>query len=239
MASSRFHSKVLADIGGIPMVIRTAKVASLVDDVVIATDSEEVVSVCLRFNFKSVLTSKDHKSGSDRVNEACSILCLNHNDIVLNLQADEPFIEKDVLKKVINRAKNLIGNNGTNTDVIAVSRYKSVDFEVANSRDIVKVVLDGSSNAIYFSRSLIPFDRENVLDRYNAHIGIYAFSVSSLKQFCSLPPIEHGVDIENIEKLEQLRAIYYAKKIAMVEVQTKSFGIDTKEDLQKAKEIFL
>ncbi len=229
MASNRFEGKVLADINGYPMVIATAKRVQNLAPVLIATDSEEVINIAEKFGFNAVMTSKDHKSGTDRINEAAQKMNLSENEIVVNVQADEPFIEPEVVKKVIDKVKDLKDKE----DFVMVSCYKKISPIFANDPNHVKVVTDHQNNAIYFSRSKIPYDREEHLE-YFGHLGIYGFTVKSLKEFCSLPPSP----LENIEKLEQLRAIYYGKKIAMVEVESESFGIDTKEDLQRALEIF-
>ncbi len=225
LESSRFPKKILADIFGTPMVIATANRVKEIDDVVIATDSSEVVELSKKYGYDAVMTDKSHQSGTDRVNEAAAKLGLDDDEIVINLQADEPFIEKDVIKAVYNRVKE--GNS------FMVSCYKEIDKEFANDPNHVKVIMDVDGNAIYFSRSKIPYDREEH-HNYFGHLGIYGFRKESLSEFCLLPK----APLEDIEKLEQLRAIYHAKKIAMVKVKSKSFGIDTKEDLKRAIEIF-
>ncbi len=226
LASTRFPKKILADINGIPMVVATAKRVQSVDEVVIATDSEEVVLICKKHGFKAVMTSKDHNSGTDRINEACEKLDLDDDEIVINVQADEPFIETEVVKAVKECIKN-------DKNALIASAYKTVDKTLVDDPNLVKVIVDKNGYAIYFSRSKIPYDRDKC-DEYFGHLGIYAFTCKSLKKFCKLPPS----NLENIEKLEQLRAIENGEKIAMVRVESKSFGIDTKEDLQKALKLF-
>ncbi len=225
-ASSRFPNKVLADINGVPMVIATAKRVEGIDKVAIATDSKEVMAVAKEHGFIAVLTSDAHKSGTDRINEAASILDIRDDEIVINVQADEPFIEQEVVRSVYDRVS--IAKN-EQEGVMMVSCYKAIDNSFANDPNHVKVILDHKGYAIYFSRSKIPYDREEH-SGYFGHLGIYGFTKKSLEEFCSL----ENATLEDIEKLEQLRAIYYGKKIAMVEVQSNSFGIDTKEDLQNA-----
>jgi len=229
--STRFEKKVLADIGGLPMVIRTANQVKDLDEVAIATDSSEVVEVAKKHGFKSVLTSSSHKSGTDRINEAATLLGLKNDDIIINLQADEPFIEKEVVQSVIERVKYL---KKQKSDFVMVSCYNSINEETAKDINLVKVITDINHNAIYFSRSIIPYNRGGGAS-YFGHIGIYAFDKKSLSLFCTLD----DAPIEDIEKLEQLRAIYHNKSISMVKVSSTSFGIDTKEDLEKAKRIFL
>ena len=226
LASTRFPNKILANIHGLPMVIATAKRVQNLDDVAIAADTEEVVTLAYDYGFKAILTSQNHQSGTDRINEAASKLSLTEDEIIVNVQADEPFIEEAVVKSVIERAKN--------TDAMITSACKKIDLSHVKDPNLVKVILNAHGNAIYFSRSAIPYDREGGFEGYFGHLGIYAFRKKSLETFCTLPyaPIEH------IEKLEQLRAIYHGYSIAMVEVESQSFGIDTKEDLERALTFF-
>jgi len=229
LKSSRFENKILADILGLPMVIRTAKQVEQLDSVVIATDSQEVIELAQQYNIKAVMTSIEHQSGTDRINEASNILNLDDNEIIINVQADEPFIEPQVVQSVIDNVRN-----NTN-DFNMVSCYKKIDSNLADDPNHVKVVLDNNNNAIYFSRSKIPYNRDHHINTdYFGHLGIYGFTKQSLNQFCNLA----NAPLEEIEKLEQLRAIYFGKQIKMVEVKSKSFGIDTKEDLEYAIKIF-
>jgi 3-deoxy-manno-octulosonate cytidylyltransferase (CMP-KDO synthetase) len=224
LASSRFPNKILANINGYPMVIATANRVKSLDRVIIATNSKEVIALAKDYGYEAVLTGSHHQSGTDRINEAVNLLHVEDDEVVVNVQADEPFIEQEVVKAVIERVKK--------RDCFMVSCYKLIDKVFANDPNHVKVITDTNSNAIYFSRSKIPYDREEH-NGYFGHLGIYGFTKKTLKEFCTLPPSP----LENIEKLEQLRAIYHGKKIAMLKVESKSFGIDTKEDLKKALEI--
>ena len=131
------------------------------------------------------------------------------------------------------RPKKVKKAKENNEDIMMTSCYKLIDKISANDPNHVKVITDVNENAIYFSRSKIPYDREEHLD-YFGHLGIYGFTKKSLKEFCSLS----SAPLENIEKLEQLRAIYHGKKIAMIKVESESFGIDTKEDLERALAYF-
>ncbi len=225
LSSSRLPNKVLAKIGNKPMIIWCAEVASKVDDVAIATDSPDVVNICKKYNFNAILTNKNHKSGSDRIKEASDILGLDKNDIVINMQGDEPFLEPEILQSV----KNELLKNKKEFNM--VSCYKEISELDAEDPNLVKVVIDQYSNALYFSRSKIPYNRDNVSHIYKGHIGIYGFDKKSLDIFVSLKG-----HLEHIEKLEQLRVIENGYKIKMIKVKTKSFGIDTKDDLQKASE---
>ena len=225
LSSSRLPKKVLADINGIPMIIRCALIAKEVDDVLIATDAKEVVDVCKKYNFKAVMTDKNHKSGSDRIKEAADIIGLKNEEIVINMQGDEPFLEPEILKAVKEEITKL------NRDFKMVSCYKEITELKAEDPNLVKVVIDQNSDAIYFSSSKIPYNRDNLPHTYKGHIGIYGFDKKSLDIFVSLKG-----KLEHIEKLEQLRVLENGHKIKMIKVKTKSFGIDTKEDLEKARE---
>ena len=230
--SSRFANKIMVDIFGLPMVIRTAKQVSSLDRVVIATDCQEVIDLANQHGFEAVMTSTSHQSGTDRINEAVNILNLDENEIIVNVQADEPFIELEVVQEVINRVKKIKENS---EDIMITSCYKEISSELADDPNHVKVILDEHSNAIYFSRAKVPYHRDHHENAtYSGHLGIYGFTKKSLNDFCKL----NSSKLENIEKLEQLRAIDNGFKIAMVKVNSKSFGIDTKEDLEKALKIF-
>ncbi len=231
LASSRFPKKVLADIGGVPMVVRTAQRVAHLDRVVVAADDECIISTCKEYGIEAMLTSTTHKSGTDRINECATILNLDDNELIINVQADEPFIEPEVVESLMKKLKELQADN---QEFIMGSCYNSINAEAAQDANLVKVVLDDKSNAIYFSRAKIPHNQSGEAV-YFGHIGIYGFSKKSLKEFCSLP----DAPIEDIEKLEQLRAIYHRKNITMVKAASTGFGIDTQEDLKRAIEIFL
>lgn len=230
--SSRFANKILVDILGLPMVIKTAKQVSNLDKVVIATDSQEVIDLAVKHGFDAVMTSSEHQSGTDRINEAVNILDLDDDEIIINVQGDEPFIEEDVIKAVINRVQKVKNNN---EEVMITSCYKEISSELADDPNHVKVVLDEHQNAIYFSRAKVPYHRDHYeAATYSGHLGIYGFTKKSLNNFCKLDSSK----LENIEKLEQLRAIDNGHTVAMVKVESKSFGIDTEEDLKNALRIF-
>lgn len=226
IGSSRFPNKVLADIGGMPMVVRTAKAVESIDDVVIATDAQEVIEIAKQHGIKAVLTSDTHQSGTDRIYEAAQKLNLCEDDIIINVQGDEPFIETEVVEAIYHITKN----NKENHSIMMNSCYKRISNPEADDPNIVKVVTDANDIALYFSRAKIPYPRDHHFDSYKGHLGIYGFTVKSLRSFCMLAP----APLEEIEKLEQLRALYHGYRVAMVEVETESFGIDTPEDLEKA-----
>ncbi len=231
LSSTRFPKKVIADVGGLPMVVRTAKQVAHLDRVVVAAEDEEIIEICKAHGIEAMLTSSTHKSGTDRINECAQLLDIPDDELVINIQADEPFIEAEVVSLLMERLNRLKSNGAT---FVMGSCYNAINAEAAEDPNLVKVVLDHDHNAIYFSRSKIPYNRSGSAT-YFGHIGIYGFTKKSLHYFCSLD----DAPIEDIEKLEQLRAIYHAKKITMVKVASTGFGIDTVEDLTRAKEIFL
>ncbi|MDX1295375.1 MAG: 3-deoxy-manno-octulosonate cytidylyltransferase [Sulfurimonadaceae bacterium] len=231
LSSTRFPRKVLADIGGLPMVIRTAKRVEHIDRVVVAAEDEEIIEVCKAHGVEAMLTSSTHKSGTDRINECAQLLDIPDDELVINIQADEPFIETEVVELLMERLNAL---KSAKAPFVMGSCYNAINAEAAEDPNLVKVVMDADHNAIYFSRSKIPFNRSGAAT-YFGHIGIYGFTKKSLHEFCALD----DAPVEDIEKLEQLRAIYHARKISMVKVASTGFGIDTVEDLERAKEIFL
>ena len=226
IGSSRFPNKVLADIAGIPMVIRTAKAVENIDKVMIATDSEEVIAIAKQHNISAILTSNKHQSGTDRIFEVVQQLNLAEDEIIINVQGDEPFIETEVVQAVYNLTKA----NKDNEYIMMNSCYKIITNPEADDPNIVKVVTNSDDRALYFSRAKVPYPRDHHFDAYKGHLGLYGFTVKSLRNFCMLNP----TPLENIEKLEQLRALSHGYSVAMIKVDTESFGIDTPEDLEKA-----
>jgi 3-deoxy-manno-octulosonate cytidylyltransferase (CMP-KDO synthetase) len=226
--SSRFPRKVLADVLGTPMVVRVAKQASLIDDVIVATDCDEVIKVCAKYDIKAVITSDMHKSGTDRIYEVVQKMGLNSNECIINLQGDEPFIEKEVLKAIEKKTSSI------KQDIFMTSCFTKINKIEAKNPNNVKVTMDKYQKALYFSRSIIPYDRDDNFDDYSLHLGIYGFNVQSLKMFCEIK----NSNLEQTEKLEQLRWLENGNDIFMEEVKTKSFGIDSIDDLEKAIKIF-
>ncbi len=231
-ASTRFPAKLLQDLGGKSVILRTYEAAlhtNLFDDVFVVTDSELIYNEIVMNKGKAIMSIKEHESGSDRIAEAVQNMAV---DIVINVQGDEPFIDTEPLKQVIEVFKN---------DVDKKVDLASLMFEIKDKTEIenpnnVKVIVDQQNFALYFSRSVIPYPRaENVGVRYMKHIGIYAFRKQALLDFYSLPM----VTLEASEKLEQLRYLEYGKRIKMVETSHASIGIDTPEDLEKARKILL
>lgn len=225
--STRFPQKMLTDILGYPMIVRSAFVAKEVDDVVVATDSEEIASACKNHGIDFVMTRKDHTSGTDRCAEASKILGLEDKEIVINMQGDEPFLESEILLRLKETMQK--------SDAFMGTCIQKISHQDAQNPNLVKVVLDSKERALYFSRFPIPFNRDccDGVD-YFGHLGIYAFCAKNLQEFCLLP----RSPLEEIEKLEQLRTLWNQKEIQTILVQTQSIGIDTLEDKQRALEVF-
>lgn len=229
-ASTRFPAKLLQDLGGKTVILRTYEAAvntKLFDDVFVVTDSDLIFKEIIANGGKAIMSVKEHESGSDRIAEAVQNMDI---DIVINVQGDEPFIDKEPLEKVIEVFRNDINKKVDLASLMFEIKDKS---EIENPNN-VKVIVDQQGFALYFSRSVIPYPREeNVGVRYMKHIGIYAFRKEALMDFYHLPMLS----LEASEKLEQLRYLEYGKRIRMVETTHASIGIDTPEDLEKAKKL--
>ncbi len=227
-ASTRFPAKLMQDLGGKTVILRTYEAAiatHLFDDVFVVTDSDLIYSEIISHGGKAIMSVKEHESGSDRIAEAVANLDV---DIVVNVQGDEPFIDKEPLEKVIEVFKYDVENK---VDLASLMREITNEEDIQNPNN-VKVVVDQNNFALYFSRSVIPYAREkNVGVRYFQHIGIYAFRKQALLDFYSLPM----KSLEASEKLEQLRYLEFGKRIKMVETTHIGIGIDTIEDLEKAR----
>ena len=227
-ASTRFPAKLMQDLGGKTVITRTYEAAvntHLFDDVFVVTDSELIFDEIVSNGGKAIRSIKEHESGSDRIAEAVAHLDV---DVVVNVQGDEPFINKEPLEKVLE-----IFRNDTEKSVDLASLMREItNVDDINNPNNVKVIVDQNNFALYFSRSVIPYPREvNVGVRYMQHIGIYAFRKQALLDFYSLPM----KSLEVSEKLEQLRYLEYGKRIKMVETSHIGIGIDTPEDLEKAR----
>jgi 3-deoxy-manno-octulosonate cytidylyltransferase (CMP-KDO synthetase) len=229
-ASTRFPAKLMQDLGGKTVITRTYEAAvntNLFDDVFVVTDSDLIFNEITANGGKAIMSIKEHESGSDRIAEAVEHLDV---DVVVNVQGDEPFINKEPLAAVLD-----VFNNDVNSQIDLASLMREItnwdDIENPNN---VKVIVDQNGLALYFSRSVIPYPRDkNVEVRYFQHIGIYAFRKQALLDFYKLPM----KSLEASEKLEQLRYLEYGKKIKMVETSHVGIGIDTPEDLTKARKL--
>ncbi|MBI5328680.1 MAG: 3-deoxy-manno-octulosonate cytidylyltransferase [Deltaproteobacteria bacterium] len=236
-ASTRLNGKPILDIGGKPMVqwvYERARKASLVNDVIIATDDKRIFDAVNGFGGNVVMTSVSHKSGTDRLAEvAANLKC----DIVVNVQGDEPLIAPEMIDEAI---KPLVGDSEVD---MATLKTKITDEDDINSPNVVKVVTDKSGFALYFSRLPIPYVRDGSQkseirsqkqDVHYKHIGLYVYRKDFLLMFAKMKPTH----LEEMEKLEQLRALENGCKIKVVETKYNSIGVDTKEDLERVKRIW-
>lgn len=239
-ASTRLPGKPLLDIAGLPMVIRTAQQAlkSSAKEVIIATDSSDIQNVALKYGVKSVLTRPDHLTGTDRLSEAVAKLSFNDEQIVVNVQGDEPFIEPELIDAV---AKLLQGNNQA---TIATCAAEINEPKIFFDPNVVKLVCDSQGRAMYFSRAPIPWARDALAKQDNIiavglpawqHIGLYAYRCSFLHKF---PKLAVG-QLEKYESLEQLRAMEngYSIYVHFTHAMPNK-GIDTLEDLLEARKKF-
>lgn len=234
LGSTRLPRKPLADIGGKPMVIRVAEQAkkSLAHSVVVATDSVEIQAACDEHRIECLLTSEHHTTGTDRLAEVAQLLKLPNNALVVNVQGDEPLIPPELINQV---AQTLADHLECAISTVAVSIQDAT--EIANP-NVVKVVLNRAGEALYFSRSSIPFIRDAGMQNkieYLRHLGIYAYRANFLQAFTRLDPAPP----EQAEALEQLRALWNGYRIAVhIAAQTPPAGVDTPEDLERVRKAF-
>lgn len=246
LASTRLPNKPLADIAGLPMIVRVAQAAAQSragrgeGAVVVAADDESIVQACRAQGVGVVLTRKDHPSGSDRLAEACEKLGLADEDIVVNVQGDEPLMDADLVDAVA----QLLLDHPTAAMGTASHPITSVDDYL--NPNVVKVVTDKHGKALYFSRAPIAWERDAQRDAGGKiaklpepapqrHIGIYAYRVGFLRQFPALPQ----APMERLESLEQLRAMWHGFEIVVTQTtQAPGAGVDTPEDLERVRAVF-
>jgi 3-deoxy-manno-octulosonate cytidylyltransferase (CMP-KDO synthetase) len=233
-ASTRLPGKPLLDIAGKPMVVRVAEQAlqSGASEIVIATDFEKIVETAKSHNIKSVMTRVNHVSGTDRIAEVAQTLNWADDDIVVNVQGDEPLIDPKLIQQV---AAHLAISKDA---VMATACHAIHDEASLLNPNIVKVVLDANGNALYFSRAPIPYPRDDVYKQNiqaHRHIGIYAYRVGFLKQYSQLSI----TTLEQIESLEQLRVLHHGYKIGVtITENAPASGVDTQEDLDAVRALF-
>lgn len=229
MASTRLPGKPLADICGKPMiewVYRKAASVRGIDAVLVATPDAEIAKAVSAFGGRAVITSNEHRSGTDRVAEAAGEL--GDEDIVVNVQGDEPMITPESIESLI---PPLEGKDAPHI----TSLMRAISPDEATDPNLVKVVVDRAGNALYFSRSVIPYMRNEVPGiKIWGHIGIYGYTVRALREFSKLDP----TPLETAESLEQLRAIENGWRIRMIETSFKPIGVDTEADLEKVRNLF-
>ncbi len=224
--SSRFPGKPLADLAGKPLVawvVEAVQKAKSLDDVLVATDDERISAAVAAHGGKAVMTPSELPSGTDRI--ACAAGDFADDDILVNIQGDEPLIDPALIDALVSRLKE----PGSKWDMAtAVTPIKSADDFAAKT--VVKVVLDRDDGALYFSRCPIPCDRDHEPDLasglYVRHLGIYAYRGGFLKRYSAEPPCA----LERTEKLEQLRALWMGGRIAVIRTEDEGVGVDTPED---------
>ncbi len=239
MQSTRLPHKMILKIGKLPLIVQTAKQAlkSHASRVIVATDHKDILQVCQEHAIEAVMTKASHNSGTDRLTEVAVLLDLQDEEIIVNVQGDEPLIDP----QLINQLADFIQNK--KADIATIAHSITNEDEIFNP-NVVKVVLDKDNNALYFSRAPIPYHRDGFTNRNEfklptdlnllRHIGMYAYSVKFLKNYNQMQPCA----LENVERLEQLRALYNGHKIAVLssEIMPEA-GVDTLEDLQRIRQL--
>ena len=241
LASSRLPDKPLADIAGLPMVVRVAHAAGLsgAARVVVAGDDATIVAACQAHGTEAVLTRVDHASGSDRLAEACVLLGLDGDDLVVNVQGDEPLIAPamiDACARLLQERPDC---------VMATVAHVIDDLAEFSNPNVVKVVLDAAGRALYFSRAPIAWWRDGFANGIHQlptqpaalrHVGLYAYRAAFLRRFPTLPV----APLETLESLEQLRVLWHGERIAVhVSAERPGPGVDTPEDLARVRAIFV
>jgi 3-deoxy-manno-octulosonate cytidylyltransferase (CMP-KDO synthetase) len=225
LASTRLPRKMLREISGRPLigfVYEAVRSSPLLADVIIATDSEEIMSVCRTQGWKAEMTSHSHRSGTERVHE---ISQRESADVYINVQGDEPLVRSEQIESLLRVMENPAAQVGT-----IMTPATEVDIPNPNA---VKVVTDLQGRALYFSRATIPFDRDGIRPKYFKHLGLYAYRKPALDKFITLPESS----LEQSERLEQLRFLENGISIFLGETPHDSIGVDTEEDLQRVIEI--
>ena len=227
--SSRLEKKLIKDLDGIPIIVRTYKnivSTNLFKEVIVVTDADEIVEILKRHNIKFLKSLKSHNTGTDRIAEFADKF---NSDIIVNVQGDEPFISKDDLISIINEFK-CDPNNLVNVVSLMI---KLSNIDEINNPNNVKVVVDNNNDSILFSRSIIPFDRDDLKPNYYKHIGVYAFRSLYLKKFAKYDQ----TPLEKAEMIEALRIVEHGEKIRMIEIFKEHVSIDTIDDLKMAESI--
>lgn len=221
--SSRFPGKPLVDIAGRPMiqwVYENACKADLFNSVYVATDNQKIYDCVNTFGGRALITNSNHTCGTDRLAECVDILALDDEDIVLNIQGDEPLIDAEMISDL----RNVFNDEGVYMGTLMKLIEKKDELVNPN---VVKVIVDANSNAIYFSRYCLPYERNSQSIEHYKHIGIYGYKVWFLKKFSKLPKGK----LEVTESLEQLRVIENGYKIRVAKTRFQSIGVDTPEQL--------
>jgi 3-deoxy-manno-octulosonate cytidylyltransferase (CMP-KDO synthetase) len=239
MSSTRLPGKPLADIGGLPMIVRVAQRAeqSGAAQVVVAADDRRIADACSAHGVRVVLTRSDHPSGSDRLAEACEQLGLAGDDVVVNVQGDEPLIAPALIDAVAALLRERPQAS------MSTAAHPIAALEEFTNPNVVKVVLQADGLALYFSRAPIPWDRDGFAQGIRAlpqpaplrHVGIYGYRAGFLRAFPRMPQ----APVESCEALEQLRALWHGHRIAVhVTQEAPGAGVDTPEDLERVRALF-
>jgi 3-deoxy-manno-octulosonate cytidylyltransferase (CMP-KDO synthetase) len=239
LASTRLPDKPLAEIAGLPMVVRVARQAqqSRAHRCVVAADDLRIVQACEAHGVQAILTRGDHVSGSDRLAEACVLLDLADEEVVINVQGDEPLIEPELINAV---AQELHSRPDC---VMSTSAHAIEDPDDYHNPNVVKVVLDHRRTALYFSRAPIPWYRDGMVQGYASplpsprplrHVGIYGYRAGFLRRFPALQPSPQEV----VESLEQLRVLWHGERIAVhLSATVPGGGVDTPQDLDRVRRV--
>ena len=230
-SASRFPGKLMQDLNGKTVILRTYEATldtNLFDDVFVVTDSDIIFNEIVANGGKSIMSIKEHECGSDRIAEAVKDLDI---DIIINVQGDEPFTDKESLRKLIATFKD---DHKKEVDLASLMVHIENEEEI-NNPNIVKVIVDQFDFALYFSRSPIPYPRDKSVGvKYYKHKGVYAFRKQAILDFYRLPMKM----LEASEKLEQLRYLEYGKRIKMIETNVEGVEIDTPQDLERARKLW-
>ena len=241
LASSRLPNKPLADIAGLPMVVRVAQQAakSQASQCVVAADDTSIVAACEAHGIRALLTGTHHLSGSDRLAEACTLLGLSDDTVVINVQGDEPLVNPELIDAVATELQN------RPDCVMSTAAHPLTEANDFTNPNVVKVVCDHRNTALYFSRAPIPWWRDGMpaLSETSAlpqpapwrHIGVYGYRSGFLRQFPALEP----APLEHIESLEQLRVLWHGERIAVhLSHAAPAAGVDTPADLERVRRLF-
>ncbi len=231
LQATRFPRKLLQDLGGMSVIARTyinTKATNLFDDVIVVTDSHEILNNITKHGGKAIMSQKEHSCGSDRIAEAVENI---DTDIVVNVQGDEPFTDKSSLAPLL---KVFEDDHDQKIDLASLMTPLKEKEDIENP-NYVKVIVDNNNFALYFSRSPIPYQRDKSCDiQYYRHKGIYAFRKQAILDFSKMKMQA----LESAEQIECIRFLEYGKNIKMIETAENSFGIDTPQDLDRALDFF-
>jgi 3-deoxy-manno-octulosonate cytidylyltransferase (CMP-KDO synthetase) len=225
LASMRLPRKMLREISGRPLAVwvyQAVRACSRLDDVILATDSEEILAACQKHSCKARMTSDNHRSGTERVHEVSQSV---DADVYINVQGDEPMVRAEQIDTIVDLMKR---------DELVVGTLKTpARPEDISNPNAVKVVTDLNGRALYFSRATIPNDRDNTSPKYSKHLGIYAYRKPALDRFVALPESS----LERAERLEQLRFLENGIPIYAAETPFDSIGVDTEEDFLRVQAV--